>query len=177
MTLVAPQALRAARTMLRRFTLADAAAFGEFMARPENTRFMTFPDAVKNREAAAHITRDTVAAYTEPTAAMALAICRTTDPIMIGACGAFETEEREIEIFYLILEGHRGRGYATEAARLLVEYLRLQDPSKDVTACIDPKHTVSQRVLERLGFVDGGPRTTHGKIGRHMVCAAEHMTS
>lgn len=176
MTLTAPQELKADRVMLRRFALADATAFGAFMARPENTRFMAFPDAMKNHEAAVHIIRDTVAAYAEPTAAMALAICRTADPTMVGACGAFETNQQEIEIFYLILEPYRGRGYATEAARLLVEHLRRENPSKDVTACIDPRHTASRRLLERLGFVDLGPRTTHGKIGRHMVYAAGHGT-
>lgn len=175
MTLAAPNDLAADGIVLRRFTHHDIAAFGDFMAQPENTQFMTFPDSMKSRAAAGKIIEDTIRAYATPNAAMALAICRNDDPTIIGACGAFERNDREIEIFYLIFEAHRRQGYATAAARTLKEHLLLAKPGHDLTASIHPNHAVSATILEGLGFVDGGRRTENGITRRRMLLAARHV--
>ena len=177
MALAAPNGLIAGGVVLRRFEPGDVAAFGDFMARPENTRFMTFPDEMRNRPAAAQIVEDTIAAYREPGAAMALAICRPDDPTIIGACGGFEVGAAEIEIFYLIFEGHRGQGYATAAATALVAHLRRTEPQHDLTARVDQNHPVSLRILAGIGFVDDGPCTVNGRPSRLMRLAARQPTN
>ena len=176
MTLTAPREIRSDDILLRRLTIDDIEAFGDFMARPENTRFMTFPDEVKNRDAAAEIVRDTIKTYTTPTASMALAICRPEDPKMIGACGAYQTSEHTIEVFFLVFEAHRNRGYATQAARALVGHLRAAHPAHDLTAVVDPRNDRSPRILERLGFRDRGDTALDGRPGRCFALAAASAT-
>lgn len=46
----------------------------------------------------------------------------------------------------------RGKGYATEAVGLLVDYLFSRFPTERVAAFTDVENVPSQRVLERLGF-------------------------
>ncbi len=108
---------------------------------------------------------------------MALAIYRHRDPTIIGACGAFETGDTEIEIFYLVFEAHRGRGYATSAATALIGHLRSAHPDHDLAACIAPEHVRSNRILEELDFIDRGPRTVNEKPFRYLVRAAERPRS
>jgi aminoglycoside 6'-N-acetyltransferase len=46
----------------------------------------------------------------------------------------------------------RGHGYATEAVRLLVEYLFLGYPVERIAAFTDEQNRPAQRVLDRVGF-------------------------
>jgi RimJ/RimL family protein N-acetyltransferase len=46
----------------------------------------------------------------------------------------------------------RGEGYATEAVRMLVEYLFAGYPVERVAAFTDHENRASQRVMERVGF-------------------------
>ncbi len=52
MAIATPIGRNAGETRLRRFVEADAGSFGDCMTVRENTRYMTFPDEVKTREAA-----------------------------------------------------------------------------------------------------------------------------
>jgi RimJ/RimL family protein N-acetyltransferase len=55
-------------------------------------------------------------------------------------------------IGYTILPAARGRGHATEAARLLVDYLFLHQPIERIQAETHPDNAASTRVLEKAGF-------------------------
>lgn len=68
----------------------------------------------------------------------------------------------EVEIGYGIDEAHRGKGYATEAAKVLVEWALSQEPVYFVTAETTPDNAASKRVLEKLGF---SPTGTNGEEG------------
>ena len=57
-----------------------------------------------------------------------------------------------LELGYRLVPSERGKGYCTEAAQLMVDYLFL---SKDITRIIATTHTkdvASQKVLEKVGF-------------------------
>ena len=57
-----------------------------------------------------------------------------------------------VEIGYLVIPNERGKGYCSEAIKVMVDYLFL---SKDITriqAHTDSRNTPSQRTLERNGF-------------------------
>jgi len=57
-----------------------------------------------------------------------------------------------LELGYGLVPSERGKGYCTEAAQLMVDYLFL---SKDITRIIattHPKNVASQKVLEKVGF-------------------------
>jgi RimJ/RimL family protein N-acetyltransferase len=57
-----------------------------------------------------------------------------------------------VEIAYGIAPDEQGKGYATEAARALVEYARTFAEVKVVRAHTLPDGTASKRVLEKCGF-------------------------
>ena len=71
---------------------------------------------------------------------------------LVGTAGLRPLEESGLEIFYSLAPGAWGRGYATEAARAVVEYglgpLRLPE----VLAEVDEGNIASVAVVKRLGM-------------------------
>jgi RimJ/RimL family protein N-acetyltransferase len=57
-----------------------------------------------------------------------------------------------IEIGYSVISNRRRRGYATEAARALVDWALRQPGVRAVVAGCDKENAASIRTLERLGF-------------------------
>ena len=62
----------------------------------------------------------------------------------------------EIELGYGILEEHRNRGYATEAARALMAWALAQRDIEQVVARSELANGASNRVLEKLGMTRVG---------------------
>lgn len=56
-----------------------------------------------------------------------------------------------VEIGYTILPEHRGRGYAIEAARGLVDWADATGQVGAIIACVRPDNAASRAVLDRLG--------------------------
>jgi len=71
---------------------------------------------------------------------------------LVGTAGLRPLEESGLEIFYSLAPGAWGRGYATEAARAVMEYglgpLRLPE----VLAEVDEGNIASVAVVKRLGM-------------------------
>ena len=65
-------------------------------------------------------------------------------------------EGRNPEIGYGILEPFQGRGYATEAVRLALQWAFRNPEVKAIEAETDPDNKASQRVLEKCGFCPMG---------------------
>jgi aminoglycoside 6'-N-acetyltransferase len=57
-----------------------------------------------------------------------------------------------MEIGYDIISNERGKGYGTEAAQLIVDYLFLSKDIGRIQAITDVRNKPSQRVLEKTGF-------------------------
>lgn len=54
-----------------------------------------------------------------------------------------------------------GKGYATEAAKAVVEWCREKLPYRTLVACCDARNAASERVMQRIGmhFSETGSRT------------------
>ena len=63
---------------------------------------------------------------------------------------------RLLEIGYAIIPSERGKGYCSEAAQIMVDYLFLSKDTVRVQAHTDPKNVASQRILEKIGFKKEG---------------------
>jgi RimJ/RimL family protein N-acetyltransferase len=63
---------------------------------------------------------------------------------------------RLLEIGYSLVQGERGKGYCTEAVRIMVDYLFLSRGIERVQACTDTRNLASQKVLEKAGFKKEG---------------------
>ena len=72
---------------------------------------------------------------------------------LIGDCAAMPRagDPGQCEIGFTIAPRYQGRGYATEAVRLLVGYLFARGKHR-ITACCDARNAASAAVLERLGM-------------------------
>ena len=73
--------------------------------------------------------------------------------LVVGGIGLFgPPEDGRVEFGYGIVESRRGRGYATEAARALVQAALGLPCVTEVFAGVDPTNAASVRVLEKAGL-------------------------
>jgi RimJ/RimL family protein N-acetyltransferase len=72
---------------------------------------------------------------------------------LIGDCAAMPRADDpgQCEMGFTIAPRYQGRGYATEAVRLLVGYLFARGKHR-IAACCDARNAASVAVLERLGM-------------------------
>jgi len=63
---------------------------------------------------------------------------------------------RQLEIGYALVPSERGKGYCTEAAKTIVDYLFLSREVTRIQACTDTRNLGSQKVLEKAGFKKEG---------------------
>ena len=66
------------------------------------------------------------------------------------------TGTKQLEIGYALVPGDRGKGYCTEAAKTIVDYLFLSRDVMRIQACTDTRNLASQKVLEKAGFKKEG---------------------
>lgn len=84
--------------------------------------------------------------------------------VLIGAVGAFPKLEGDAEIGYSTVPSYQRRGYGTEAARALVEWLLTQKDVLSVSAQTYPRLPESIRVMERCGMTYVGPGEEEGTV-------------
>jgi RimJ/RimL family protein N-acetyltransferase len=71
----------------------------------------------------------------------------------VGMCGLVERDGLDSpDIGYAYLARHSGKGYATEAARVVLRHAREVLGLPKVAAITSPGNTASQRVLEKIGL-------------------------
>ncbi|MES2394147.1 MAG: GNAT family N-acetyltransferase [Acidobacteriota bacterium] len=71
---------------------------------------------------------------------------------LIGALGAFPKADEDVEIGYSTLPAFQRRGYATAAAKVLVEYLLRSKGVRSVSAQTFLRLPESVKVMERCGM-------------------------
>jgi ribosomal-protein-alanine N-acetyltransferase len=155
MTLPAPT-LRTGRLRLRPFDDADA---DDLFALHSNARVLRYWDAPPWSErvrAERFITACRQMAQ-EGTGAR-LAVDRVCDGAFIGWCSLnrWNPDYRSASLGYCYSEAAWGRGYATEAAGVLLRWAFETLDLNRVQAETDTRNLASARVLEKLGFVREG---------------------
>ena len=78
---------------------------------------------------------------------------------------AGEMPDGDVEIGFFLKQPAWGRGYATEAARRVIQMAFEDSPLTEVVATFEKGNTGSQQVLEKAGFVDRGTRRCYGEVG------------
>ena len=63
---------------------------------------------------------------------------------------------RQLEIGYSLVPSERGKGYCSEAVKIMVDYLFLSKETMRIQAQTDPRNVASQKVLEKVGFKKEG---------------------
>ena len=77
----------------------------------------------------------------------------------------FVLPNRLMEIGYDIISSERGKGYGTEAIRIIVDYLFLTKDIVRIQAVTNVGNKPSQRVLEKAGFTKEGTLRKVGYAG------------
>lgn len=81
---------------------------------------------------------------------------RRADNVLVGMVGSHDRGTRTVEIGYWIGTTFHRQGYASEAARGVIGWLRQQNPPPRVVAECRPENRASWRLLEGLGFQPTG---------------------
>jgi hypothetical protein len=61
-----------------------------------------------------------------------------------------------VDLGYVIAKQYRQKGYGSEAAKRILEYWTMEFGLKEICLVTAESNTVSQRVAEKIGFVEGG---------------------
>ena len=83
---------------------------------------------------------------------LAMALAATGEVIGAGSLGIRSREFGQGEIGYVVRSDYWGRGYGTEAARLLLEFGFTTLGLHRIFATCDPRNLASARVLEKIGM-------------------------
>lgn len=150
-----PNRITTDRLTLRRHEIKDLEALTAFLSDPVATRYMAFTPEQKAQAGARKMLEYVIESYTTDAPIFSLTIADPETDQYLGSCGA-NPDVKDIEIYYTIVAEHQGKGYATEAARALLDYLK-ETTEAMLIAYVIPENMPSVRVAERLGFIDAGP--------------------
>jgi RimJ/RimL family protein N-acetyltransferase len=145
-----------ARLVLRPYTMDDLDAVHDMQSRPDVTRYLPFD--VRDRGEAQKSLAERVAAgrpdHEGGHLLLALAVVLPPAGTVIGDVVLFQVsqEHRQGEIGYIFHPDHAGRGYATEAARVMLGLGFEAYGLHRIIGRIDARNAPSARVLERLGM-------------------------
>jgi RimJ/RimL family protein N-acetyltransferase len=150
MSLPAPT-LHTTGLVLRPFTDADADALFALQSNAHVLRYWDSPPWTEPERAQRFIT--TCRLLAEDGSGARLAIDREGE--FIGWCGLtrWNPDFRSAALTYCLAESAWGHGYATEAARVLLQWAFDTLDLNRVQAEADTRNAASARVLEKLGFV------------------------
>lgn len=152
-----PLPLRTERLLLRTIVADDRAAIGAYCADPEVTRYLPF-GALDDEGLDQRMER--LVAGTAPTeVGEALLLAVEHEGVLVGdlmlrlsAAHGPDQPPSIAELGWVFSPSYAGRGFATEAARALVDLAFEHYPLHRLMARLDPRNTASARLCERLGM-------------------------
>jgi len=149
-----PEGIETARLRLRPMVAGDAQAVFETYAQDEQvTRFLTWQPHTAIDETRRYLQACEIA-WREGTA-FPWALLRKSDDKLIGSV-ELRIDQHKAEIGYVLARPFWGQGYASEAARVLVDWAYAHPAIYRVWASCDAENMASARVLEKAGLVFEG---------------------
>ncbi|HOI58557.1 MULTISPECIES: GNAT family N-acetyltransferase [unclassified Methanoculleus] len=156
--------LATGRLLLRPFTLADAAEVqrlaGDYAIASSTLSIpYPYPDGAAEAWIATH------RPGFEKGMHVVYAVTRPDDGTLVGAAGLVEIDRRHgrAELGYWVGRPYQGRGYATEAARAVIEYGFSVLELHRVYALHLSRNPASGRVMEKCGMVYEAHLREHGR--------------
>jgi ribosomal-protein-alanine N-acetyltransferase len=148
--------LETARLRLRPFADADADALYELHSSARVLRYWDAPPWTERDRAERFLAM--CRRLAEEGSGARLAVDQGPDTSFLGWCGLtrWNPDYRSAALGYCFTEAAWGHGYATEAARAVLQWAFETLDLNRVQAETDTRNTASARVLEKLGFVREG---------------------
>jgi len=153
--------IRTARLILRDFTRADFAAVHAWASDPEVVRYMDWGPNTAD-ETRAFLVLKLEEAAVQPRTVLDLAVVPAGGTEPVGSVG-LRVAARVGILGYCLARSAWGRGYATEAARGLVDHGFRALGLTVVRALCDRRNAASIRVMEKVGLT-GGVRDGEGRL-------------
>jgi [ribosomal protein S5]-alanine N-acetyltransferase len=147
--------LQSARLTTRFLTEVDIAAWAEFFEYEDGDKYIPYFGNGSALEKSKAMIDFQLNRYREHTYGLQVLVEKSTGNF-IGLCGLLyqAAYDAEIEVGYHILHKHWGQGFAPEAAQLFIDYAFENNITESIIAIIDINNKNSQRVAEKLGFVN-----------------------
>jgi RimJ/RimL family protein N-acetyltransferase len=158
---VSTPTLHTSRLQLRPFKDSDANALYALHSNVHVLRYWDSPPWSDRRRAERFIA--TCQQIAEEGTGARLAVDRLSDGVFIGWCSLtrWNPDYRSASMGYCFEYAAWGQGYATEAARALLQWAFDTLDLNRVQAETDTRNAASARVLEKLGFVREGTLREH----------------
>lgn len=140
------------RLTFRQAVLADAPFFLQMLNEPDYHRFIGDKGVSDIATAERHIAEKIIASYQAH--GYGLWIVETKlDGLPIGTCGLVNRPDFEHpDLGYSFLNDFHGKGYATEAARAVVEFSKRALNIDHLLGIVVPENIRSVRILQKCGF-------------------------
>lgn len=138
---------------IRKFTLDDVASTFAYSSDFENTHYMLMVPNKTIEETREFLVK-CIAEYEKENPEY-LSFAVVLDNQHIGEVFAY-LSEKEADIGWLINKRYWGNGYATEAAKLLVKYIKEELQRTDIVAYCDARNIASQKVMKNIGMEFAG---------------------
>ena len=139
------------RLHLRDFLPTDLQAIHAYASDPEVTRLM-FYGPRDEADTMAYLQRMLQSQVERPRRTWELAVIQCADNRLIGACDVTLDNESEGDLGYIFARDVWGQGYASEAARVMVDAGFAQLRLQRIFATCAVEHGASARVLEKAGL-------------------------
>ena len=138
------------RLVLRPVSARDHAALLAHWTTPDVRRFL-FDGGIISADEVTEAIRDSAGDFAAAGYGMWL-VNEKDHTDLVGTAGLRTLEDLGLEIFYSLAPGSWGKGYATEAARAVLEHALGPLGLPEVLAEVDGGNTASVAVVERLGM-------------------------
>ncbi len=142
------------RLYIRPVNIKDSESIFNYRSDPETYRFLSsIPETVKDID---DFIGRTSGVINIPGTWFQFVIIERNAHTLIGDIGIHfletDSENMQTEIGYTLDKNFRGKGYATEALTVIINYLINHLNKHRIIASIDPVNTDSIKLIERLGF-------------------------
>lgn len=163
------------RLLLREFTVDDAAVFYELNTDPQVVRYTGDGGLRSAEDARAGLLARPIADYQKYGYGRWACILKS-EQRLIGMAGLkYLDDVQDVDLGYRFFPAYWGRGLATEAARLVLDYGFTKLGLEHVLGLVDPANVASVRVLVKLGMRNTGQILYRGAVAdRYLITAREY---
>jgi RimJ/RimL family protein N-acetyltransferase len=164
--------IETARLILRPYTLDDAAGSFAVNSHPEVTRYTGDGPFADVEAARAMIESRPLADYARYGFGRWACVDKASGEFIGFAGLKFLPDLQEVDLGYRLLPSQWGRGLATEASLVSIDYGFRQLRLTRILGLVHPENTRSVRVLEKCGFIFEKMFEYYGQPTARYVCSA-----
>ena len=144
--------INTAHLLLRPLDISDLETAYPYSCDAEVTRYMMFYPHYAKKETEEFLKNVTADWQREKPEGYEFAVILGEKHIGSVSIYVLDEERKTGELAWMLAKPYQGQGYATEAARALLEYAAKNLGMTKIIAQCDARHTASERVMQKLGM-------------------------